>query len=207
MLKRCGPIFTGRSTSPSTKLQEPSNSFTIVELGLIVTSSIVNFTRLDFGNTLRAEPVSVRTLDKWVVLYPKIFPPIFFKICQESSSNGSRLLKGVVQSNHLLSQLKLGFWFFQGIWGFQWFNQVPCAHIHCQAPTCQVSRFTMPVCTFKKPICSTVNCKGKMVILQSKVKKFGQHLILSSQSSFDQVLIMIPQAWLKNPQDAKSYYF
>ena len=28
------------------------------------------------------------------LLYPKIFPPIFFKVYQESSSNGSRFLKG-----------------------------------------------------------------------------------------------------------------
>ena len=33
--------------------------------------------------------------------------------------------------------------------------------------------------------------------------QIGQHIILSTQSSFDQVLIMIPQAWLKNHQDAK----
>ena len=46
-----------------------------------------------------------------------------------------------------------------------------------------------------------------MVIWQSKVKKFGQHLILKPQSSFDQVLIMIPQEWLKNHQDAKVTIF
>ena len=46
-----------------------------------------------------------------------------------------------------------------------------------------------------------------MVIWQSKVKNFGQHLILSTQSSFDQVLIMIPQEWLKNHQDAKVSIF
>ena len=49
--------------------------------------------------------------------------------------------------------------------------------------------------------------QGKMVILQSKVRIFGQHLILSSQSSFDQVLIMIPQEQLKNHQDAKVTIF
>ena len=79
--------------------------------------------------------------------------------------------------------------------------------MHPQAPTCQVSRLTGPICTVKSSIWSTVNGKGKMVILQSKVIIFGQHLILSLQSSFDQVLIMIPQEWLKNHQDAKSYYF
>ena len=30
-----------------------------------------------------------------ILLYPKFFPPIFFKVYQESSSNGSRLLKGL----------------------------------------------------------------------------------------------------------------
>ena len=109
--------------------------------------------------------------------------------------------------NILLSQSKLGFWFSQGIWGFQWLNQVPEAYMNCQASTCQVSRLTMSNCTVKSSICFTINCKGKMVILQSKVRIFGQHLILSSQSSFDQVLIMIPQAWLKNHQGCKSYYF
>ena len=46
----------------------------------------------------------------------------FVKNDLQIAQNGS----WVVQSNHLLSsgQLKLGFWFFQGIWGFQWFNQV-----------------------------------------------------------------------------------
>ena len=79
--------------------------------------------------------------------------------------------------------------------------------MHAQAPTCQVSSLTVPNSTVKSLIWSTVNYRGKMVILQSKVKNFGQHLILSSQSSFDQVLIMIPQEWLKNHQGAKSYYF
>ena len=106
----------------------------------------------------------------------------------------------IAQFKYLLSQLKLGFWFLQGIWGIQWFNQVSQALTYSQASTCQVSRLTMP-------ISSTVNCRGKMVILQSKVRIFGQHLILSPQSSFDQVLIMIPQEWLKNHQDAKVTIF
>ena len=42
-----------------------------------------------------------------------------------------------------------------------------------------------------------------MVILQSKVKIFGQHLIFKPQSSFDQVLIMIHQGLLKIHQDSK----
>ena len=36
-----------------------------------------------------------------------------------------------------------------------------------------------------------------------KSQIFGQHIILKPQSSFDQVLIMIPQAWLKKSQDTK----
>ena len=42
-----------------------------------------------------------------------------------------------------------------------------------------------------------------MVIWQSKVQIFGQHLILKPQTSFDQLLIMIFKAWLKKSQDAK----
>ena len=94
------------------------------------------------------------------------------------------------QSSILLSQAKLGFCFLQGSWGFQGLNQVPYAHIHCQAPTCQVSRLTWSSCTVKNPNCFTSNYRGKMVIWQSKVKIFGQHIILKPQSSFDQVLIM-----------------
>ena len=67
----------------------------------------------------------------------------------------------VAQSNHLLSQSKLGFWFLQRIWGFQWLNQVSCAHIHCQASTCQVSSLTASGCTVKSPIWFTINCRGK----------------------------------------------
>ena len=106
-----------------------------------------------------------KKIEQGQLLYPKIFPPIFFKVCQESSSNGSRLLKdctvqmppkpvkirvlgfSMVQSSpiglYIFSSIymssfkdctvkpspkavnsKLGFWFFQGIWDFQWFNQV-----------------------------------------------------------------------------------
>ena len=79
--------------------------------------------------------------------------------------------------------------------------------MHCQASTCQVSRLTMSNCTVKSSICFTINYRGKMVILQSKVRIFGQHLVLKPQSSFDQVLIMIPQAWLKDHQRCKSFYF
>ena len=116
-------------------------------------------------------------------------------------------LPRVAQSNCLLTQSKLGFWFLQGNWSFQEFNQVSHAHTHCQAPTCQVSRLTRSSCTVKNPNCSTVNYRGKMVIWQSKVKNFGQHLILKPQTSFDQFLIMILKAWLKKSQDAKVSIF
>ena len=58
-----------------------------------------------------------------------------------------------------------------------------------------------------KALNASVNYRGKMVIWQSKVKIFGQHLILKPQSSLDQILIMIPQEWLKNHQDAKVSIF
>ena len=115
--------------------------------------------------------------------------------------------QGLHSQTILLSQYKLGFWFLQGSWGFQGLNQVTYAYTHCQASTCQVSRLTRSSCTVKNPNCFTVNYRGKMVIWQSKVKIFGQHLILKPQSSFDQFLIMIPQAWLKNHQDAKVSIF
>ena len=116
-------------------------------------------------------------------------------------------LSRVAQSNCLLTQSKLGFWFLQGSWGFQGLNQVTYAYTHCQAPTCQVSRLSAQSCTVKNPNCTTVNCRGKMVIWQSKVQIFGQHLILKPQTSFDQCLIMILKAWLKNHQDAKVSIF
>ena len=59
----------------------------------------------------------------------------------------------------------------------------------------------------KNPNGFTVNCRGKMVIWQSKVKIFVQHLILKPQTSFDQFLIMILKAWLKKSQDAKVSIF
>ena len=140
------------------------------------------------------------------MLYPKIFPAIIFKVLTSITSNGSSLLKGYTV-NHPPKPVKLGFWFLQGSWSFQGLNQVPYAHKHCQAPTCQVSRLTRSSCTVKNPNCSTVNCRGKMVIWQSKVQIFGQHLILKPQTSFDQFLIMILKAWLKKSQDAKVSIF
>ena len=148
-----------------------------------------------FGSRKARKPIYIlrfKKIEQGQLLYPKIFPPIFFKICQESSSIGSRPFKGcTVQLPP--KPVKLGFWFSQGIWGFQWLNQVQYAYTHCQASTCQVSRLTASSCTVKNPKCSTVNCMGKIVIWQSKVKNFGQHIILKPQSSFDQVLIMIQQ--------------
>ena len=43
--------------------------------------------------------------------------------------------------------------------------------------------------------------KSTMTYKQSKVQIFGQHLILKTQTSFDQFLIMILKAWLKKSQD------
>ena len=74
-----------------------------------------------FGSRKAHKPIYIlrfKKIEHGQLLYPKICPPIFLKICQEWPSNGSKWLKKVVQSNHLLRQLKLGFWFFQGIWGF-----------------------------------------------------------------------------------------
>ena len=45
-----------------------------------------------------------------------------------------------------------------------------------------------------------------MVIWQSKVQIFGQHIILKPQTSFDQCLIMILKIWLRNHQRCKSCY-
>ena len=140
------------------------------------------------------------------MLYPKFalsYSSRFVKNHLQMVQDFSR----VAQSKCLLSQLKLGFWFLKWIWGFQGSNQVPYAYIHPQAPTCQVSRLTVPNSTVKSSIWYIINYRGKMVIVQSKVRIFGQHLILSPQSSFDQVLIMIPQEWLKNHQRWKSCYF
>ena len=127
-------------------------------------------------------------------------------ILQEIAKPSHKIPQGL-HSQRSPIQSKLGFWLLQGSWGFQGLNQVPYAHIHCQAFICQVSRLTTSNCTVKNPKCSTVNCRGKMVIWQSKVKIFGQHIILKPQSLFYQFLIMIPQAWLKKSQDAKVSIF
>ena len=159
-----------------------------------------------FGSRKARKPIYIlrfKKIEQGQLLYPKIFPPIFLKIWQDQASNGLR----IAQSNCLLTQSKLGFWFLQRKWGFQGSNQVPYAYIHCQASICQVSRLKSSNCTVKNPKCFTVNCRGKMVIWQSKVKIFGQHLILKPQSSFGQILTMISQEWLKIHQDAKVSIF
>ena len=50
-----------------------------------------------FGSWKAHKPIYIlrlKKIEQGQLLYPKIFPPIFFKICQGSSSNGSRFLKG-----------------------------------------------------------------------------------------------------------------
>ena len=148
----------------------------------------------------------LRRLNRGNCCTQKISLPYSSKFCQASPQMVQSLLKGYTV-NHPPKPVKLGFWLLQRNWGFQGLNQVTYAHIHCQAPTCQVSRLTRSSCTVKNPIYSTINCRGKMVIWQSKVKIFGQHLILKPQSSFGQVLTMISQEWLKNHQGVKSFYF
>ena len=49
--------------------------------------------------------------------------------------------------------------------------------------------------------------QGQNGHLAVKSQIFGQLLILKPQTSFDQFLIMIPQAWLKNHRGVKSFYF
>ena len=148
----------------------------------------------------------LRRLNRGNFCTPKFSLPYSSKFWQ-ASSQFAQVYSRVAQFKHPPKPVKLGFWFLQGSWGFQGLNQVPYAHIHCQAPTCQVSRLTRSSCTVKNPNCFTINCRGKMVIWQSKVKNFGQHLILKPQSSFGQILTMISQEWLKNHQDAKVSIF
>ena len=145
----------------------------------------------------------LRRLNKGNCCTPKFALPYSSRFAKD---HASKSLKGCTVQWPPNSQ-KLGFWFWQRNWSFQGSKQVPHAYKHCQASICQVSRLTASNYTVKNPNCSTVNCRGKMVIWQSKVKIFGQHLILKPQSSFDQFLIMIPQAWLKKSQDAKVSIF
>ena len=60
--------------------------------------------------------------------------------------------------------------------------------------------------TTKSPNWFTINCRGKMVIWQSKVKNFGQHLIFKPQTSFDQFLIMISQSMAQKVSRCKSFH-
>ena len=138
----------------------------------------------------------------WVLLYPKICPPIFFK---KLPSQAAKFPKGcTVQRTPI--QSKLGFVFWSRKWSFQRSNQVSHAYKYGQASSYQVSRLSAQNCTVKNPNCTTVNCRGKMVIWQSKVQIFGQHIILKPQTSFDQCLIMILKIWLRNHQRCKSCY-
>ena len=134
---------------------------------------------------------------------PKFSLPYSSRNCQVKLQN---LPKGCTVQGPPNSQ-ELGFWFWQRKWSFQGSNQVSHAYKHGQAPSCQVSRLSAQNCTVKNPNCTTVNCRGKMVIWQSKVQIFYQHLILKPQTSFDQCLIMILKAWLQNHQDAKVSLF
>ena len=75
-------------------------------------------------------------------------------------------------------------------------------HLHAESQDSQ--------CQFaqsKVPFDPQSTAGAKWSFCSQKVRIFGQHLILSTQSSFDQVFIMIPQEWLKNHQGCKSYYF
>ena len=137
------------------------------------------------------------------MLYPKICPPIFFK---KLPSQVTKFPKGcAVQLSPI--QSKLGFEFWSSKWSFQRPNQVSYAYKDVQVSSYQVSRHSAQNCTVKTLDCTTVNCRGKMVIWQSKVQIFGQHIILKPQTSFDQCLIMILKIWLRNHQDAKVSLF
>ena len=144
-----------------------------------------------------------KKIEQGQLLYPKICPPIFLK---KLPSHASKFLKGCTVQGPP-KQSKLGFWFWQRKWSFQGSNQVPHAYKHGQASSCKVSRHSAQNCTVKTLDCTTVNCRGKMVIWQSKVQIFGQHIILKPQTSFDQFLIMILKVWLKKSQDAKVSIF
>ena len=145
----------------------------------------------------------LRRLNRGNCCTPKFALPYSSRFAKSMLQN---LPKGCTVQRPPNSQ-KLGFWFWQRNWSFQGSNQVPHAYKHGQASSYQVSRLTAQNCTVKNPNCTTVNCRGKMVIWQSKVQIFGQHLILKPQTSFDQFLIMILKAWLKKSQDAKVSIF
>lgn len=64
MKKVYGPIFTGKSMSPTNDLLKPSKSFTISELGFIIIPSMVSFDREFLGKTFNDDPISTKTRDK-----------------------------------------------------------------------------------------------------------------------------------------------
>ena len=65
--------------------------------------------------------------------------------------------------------------------------------MHSLAPTCQVLRLTVPILHSQKLHLIYSQLQGQNGHFAVKSQTFCQHLILSPQSSFDQVLIMIPQ--------------
>ena len=140
------------------------------------------------------------------LLYPKIFPPIFFKICQESSSNGSRFLKGYtvqmppkpVKIRVLVPSVNLRFSMVQ--------SSLICLYTLPSTYMSSLKTHNVKLHS-QKPHLIHSQLQGQNGHFAVKSRIVGQHLILSSQSPFDQVLIMISQAWLKNHQDVKSYYF
>lgn len=144
-----------------------------------------------------------KKIEQGQLLYPKICPPISSK---KLPSQAAKFPKGcTVQGSP--KQSRLGFLLWSRKWSFQGPNQGSHAYKYGQASSYQVSRLSAQNCTVKNPNCTTVNYRGKMVIWQSKVQIFGQHIILKSQTSFDQCLIMILKTWLKNHQDAKVSIF
>ena len=145
----------------------------------------------------------LRRLNRGNCYTPKFALPYSSRNCQAKLQNSPR----VVQCNKSPIQSKLGFVFWARKWSFQRPNQVSYAYKYGQASSYQVSRHSAQNCTVKNTNCTTVNCRGKMVIWQSKVQIFGQHIILKPQTSFDQCLIMILKAWLKKSQDAKVSIF
>ena len=74
-----------------------------------------------------------KKIEQGQLLYPKIFPPIIFKVLPSITSNCSSLLKGYTVK-HPPKPVKLGFWFLQGGWGFQGLNQVPYTHYYICKP-------------------------------------------------------------------------
>ena len=65
----------------------------------------------------------------------------------------------------------------------------------------------MPVCTVKSFICSTVNCRGKLVILQSKLRIFGKHLIFEFTIIIWSSIDHDPTRIAQKSSRCKSYYF